>query len=264
MQSITWAPSHLFRNLVCTASTVLPRLKTDLSKAAQDGIDLHKQSLIDDEFTPIEIQEYKNCLTSIQGELKQELKVSYAGINGVVDAVIVSDTELHIIDLKTGFKPVDPVDNEQLQFYALALRNLYPHRLIYLHIYQRGLKTWQPTETDLNTFNHILLSQITRVENGQIESVTGEHCVNCPSAAFCNTLSKETNRITTYMKDDSYRLNLSDNELNDELINLKDAASLLKKQTNSIRGISRASHEARRAVSELDDESRQSIPRMDR
>ena len=43
---------------------------------------------------------------------------------GTADCIIVAGDELMVIDLKTGYRPVSPVDNTQLQLYALGALNL--------------------------------------------------------------------------------------------------------------------------------------------
>jgi RecB family exonuclease len=49
--------------------------------------------------------------SSIVGQLEQF---------GTADAIVVGDGELTIVDLKTGFRPVDATNNTQLMTYALG------------------------------------------------------------------------------------------------------------------------------------------------
>lgn len=61
-------------------------------------------------------------------EVKSEVKVVYSNdCWGSCDVLIESFDFVEIIDLKTGFNPVEVVDNDQLLLYALAIHTTYPN-----------------------------------------------------------------------------------------------------------------------------------------
>jgi hypothetical protein len=105
------------------------------------------------------IQDFEDLLGEGKTHFEVKLRSNkwHRDIWGTADCVMrdADDETLVILDLKTGYNPVDPTDNYQLLCYAsLALGHfrIRPEKII-LAIYQTngpapGLKTW---ETDLHT-----------------------------------------------------------------------------------------------------------------
>lgn len=103
------------------------------SKRVGDQIPVHKDGseprfveFTDDMATTV--QEYVDWLRNytIGKTLLVEQQVDFSGIVGqleqfgTADAIVVGDGELTIVDLKTGFRPVDATNNTQLMTYALG------------------------------------------------------------------------------------------------------------------------------------------------
>lgn len=103
------------------------------SKRVGDQIPVHKDGseprfveFTDDMDTTV--QEYVDWLRNfaIGKTLLVEQQVDFSGIVGqleqfgTADAIVVGDGELTIVDLKTGFRPVDATNNTQLMTYALG------------------------------------------------------------------------------------------------------------------------------------------------
>jgi hypothetical protein len=63
----------------------------------------------------------------------------HADLGGTADAVVVSNRDLHIIDLKTGRNPIDAKENKQMLTYglgALLTHGINKFDNVHLHIYQ--------------------------------------------------------------------------------------------------------------------------------
>ena len=73
-----------------------------------------------------------------------------------VDLVLYVQDEIHVLDLKTGKIPVDPVGNEQLMYYALSFGHLAPKaKGVTLHIVQPWagvMESWFASTSDLMRF----------------------------------------------------------------------------------------------------------------
>jgi hypothetical protein len=74
-------------------------------------------------------------------EQRRTVKLYDFEINMVLDTLIIGRTEASILDLKTGNNDIDPVNNEQLFFYAYSIMNEYPRvKKLRLSIFQKGRK----------------------------------------------------------------------------------------------------------------------------
>lgn len=103
------------------------------SKRVGDQIPVHKDGseprfveFTDDMAT--QVQEYVDWVRAyaIGKTLMIEQQVDFSTIVGqleqfgTADAIVIGDGELTIVDLKTGFRPVDAANNTQLMTYALG------------------------------------------------------------------------------------------------------------------------------------------------
>jgi len=76
--------------------------------------------------------DYVRSLASLPGAIlmiEQSLPIEFMtgeeGAQGTADAIIITEDELIVVDAKFGFKPVDAVENKQLQMYAAAAYEIY-------------------------------------------------------------------------------------------------------------------------------------------
>ncbi len=123
-------------------------------------------------------------------EMKVCLDELAPNAKGIIDALVVKENILHVIDFKTGRHNVTASDNPQLKLYAWgALRSLEQWDIdeVNLHIHQKGkLLTFETTPTDIeNWFTYI--SPIAKsAYEGTGKCYAGSHCVFCSCKRGCN------------------------------------------------------------------------------
>ncbi len=109
---------------------------------------------------------------------------------GTGDCILISGTELHVIDFKYGKgKPVSAIDNYQLKLYGLgAIKEfsmIYPIRSVVLHIVQPrngGISTWNIGRADLEAWGETEVKQKAKLAyDGTGPCVPGSWCDDC----FC-------------------------------------------------------------------------------
>lgn len=121
----------------------------------------------------------------IRTEVFNSAKVGGVTIGGTSDAIIDGETELTVIDHKTGWIKVEAENNEQLKIYAhLNMR--------------RGQKTWRgviinarlnsismtgPHPFDKKYLAGIAADAVKRV--AVVQTQVGNHCAFCPALARC-------------------------------------------------------------------------------
>lgn len=108
---------------------------------------------------------------------------------GTVDFHGIEDEVLHLCDLKTGFGPVSPNDNEQLKTYALGCLNEHTGvrvKEVRLYIHQQGeLKgPWSTTPGDLVQWSVDLTKAVNKGRVGG-DFVAGPHCKWCKAKSEC-------------------------------------------------------------------------------
>lgn len=115
----------------CPGSVMYERLQAS-SEDASRGTDLHNQAAeclrngtdSDDEI----VQEYVDYVRTVSGKepilVEHEINVPLVG-SGTIDALVLGEVP-HVIDFKTGYKPVESFDNEQMYFYGAAVIEEYP------------------------------------------------------------------------------------------------------------------------------------------
>jgi len=132
-----------------------------------------------------------------------EVRFSLAPINppgpmyGTADAVLddVADDHLHIFDLKTGFREVEVIENDQEMYYALgaALEVQRAPSKITLHIIQPSrtpaVSTWTLTWDELVEFKKALFVDAAKTNDPDAPLVPGEkQCQWCSARAVCPAL----------------------------------------------------------------------------
>ena len=101
------------------------------------------------------------------------------------DLVLHTRDELHILDLKTGRTPVDPVNNVQLMFYALCYAPLAPAaKGATLHVIQPAadnITSWFADTATLQAFMQDAIAEHDAIQQGDVSFGVGDHCMFCPA-----------------------------------------------------------------------------------
>ena len=137
----------------------------------------------------------------LAGEIRHVLS------NGRADCIIETDGVLHVIDLKTGNRPVSPQFHMQLMLYALGYitkKRMLNIDMVHLHIiqyYNSDLSgdghhtTWVCSIADLIRFTKPAVAQARRInrvigdcaEPSDYEKI-GYHCKHCKAIASCKSI----------------------------------------------------------------------------
>ncbi len=124
---------------------------------------------------------------------------------GTGDVIIISDTTLHIIDLKYGKGvPVSAKHNEQLRLYALGAVKLYGDiydiENVVMHICQPRLDSFSHEEMalqDLECWGSLEVHpKAQEAFAGTGAFVDGDHCQFCKAAAVCRHRMEKYTEIT--------------------------------------------------------------------
>lgn len=166
--------------------------------------DISLSEIDDDEARKI-VADYLECILHYQERLDiiPDLEVELRAprwirhIWGTVDCVLASDDTLVILDLKTGYYPVQAEENFQLLCYAALAREYYgidPDEII-IGIYQPrardgmpALRTWDINRQDLNLYAWEIkhAAEIALSDAGKLTFHPGAiQCQWCPAAGHC-------------------------------------------------------------------------------
>lgn len=101
---------------------------------------------------------------------------------GTVDALLIFEKTMRVVDLKTGRNAVSPERNSQLMTYAgIALQDFTKVERVELIIYQDGeAKAW---ETDARAIRQHMAKVYAAMKDDYLAA--GEHCEWCKAAAIC-------------------------------------------------------------------------------
>jgi hypothetical protein len=131
-----------------------------------------------------------------------ESRVSLSGLGppepiyGTPDAQLWSPDTLEIVDLKSGYVPVEPEENEQLTLYAAGALLGSPLEiaqwptLVRLTIVQPragGIKSWEVGTDEVMRLARRIVASAWEVKPGA-PLVPGDHCRFCPAQAHCPAL----------------------------------------------------------------------------
>ena len=173
------SPSMLHRMFQCPGSVLASDGIPDTSSpAAERGTLIHgmAEEMLRIGFTDatdLTAEEHKNLMdycryvkdrvgadAHLYVEELVDLNAYVPGMRGSVDALIVGEDEIHVIDLKTGQHPVASADNPQLLAYALGAAANFDgfEKQIYVHIWQGGKGDESHVSLlDLNAFADTLM-----------------------------------------------------------------------------------------------------------
>ena len=139
-------------------------------------------------------------MTTPSSQVYTEIRAGYESLVpggfGTVDAVVVTDDHLTIIDLKTGRVPVDADDNPQLKIYALAVietLELTEIKSVTLAISQNGVfESANMTIGELNAFSTEVSTAGRNIIIGDVEFKPSKAaCHYCPVQGSCAAYSKQ-------------------------------------------------------------------------
>jgi hypothetical protein len=126
---------------------------------------------------------------------------------GTADMVIVTDSKVHIIDLKLGKGiPVYAEHNTQLMLYALgvldAFEMIYDIESIQLTIHQprlQNVSTWEISVAELKTWaEEVLKPKAALAFEGKGEYEVGEHCRFCRAKNLCRKRAEQMLELAKY------------------------------------------------------------------
>jgi len=152
----------------------------------------------------LDLEIAEDRMSSLILEQKFNLKAVSEHAYGSADATIYVDFgTLHIIDAKFGYRYVDADENKQLMYYAIGIIDelqLNPSDVV-LHIYQPFCgddipagRSWKVSMERLMEYRRMLIDCVAKINSGDTEYVTGDHCVFCNKAA-CPKIEAEINEL---------------------------------------------------------------------
>lgn len=163
----------------------------DTSPAAEEGTRLHEVAYTHDlatttEGLPDKVKAFLDFLVETEGELQRELTLESIRLPeffGTADAIITTEDEIYVVDLKTGNTHVPAKDNYQLQCYLCIAREHFPDKKkFYGVIVQDGVDATSFTAKQLDKFWR-------RIEKAATSNyrAAGSHCQYCPLLKSCDT-----------------------------------------------------------------------------
>lgn len=157
-------------------------IENELKGQARERLDLEQEAIVD---FAVRVTRSEAAGLPIRTEVFNSAKIGGVTIGGTSDAIIDGETELTVIDHKTGWIKVEAENNEQLKIYAhLNMR--------------RGQKTWRgviinarlnsismtgPHPFDKKYLAGIAADAVKRV--AAVQTQVGNHCAFCPALARC-------------------------------------------------------------------------------
>ena len=124
-------------------------------------------------------------------------------IGGTPDVVIIGPDFIHVIDLKTGRKKVEVVDNSQLLIYLLSVYEkynwIYEFEKFAITIFQpmaNNIATHWLSTNDLLKFKSRLLEVYDRILNLDVSFAPSQsNCFYCPAAGICPALTQKATEL---------------------------------------------------------------------
>lgn len=214
--------SRIERALLCPGSIQLEATCPDTkSEAAQRGTLIHEtaDALFLDLPTPegadaeivAEAADYVRAIkdytkgwakkTFPEFPVNEGLETIHKAMGGTADYVAIGGGRLLVADLKTGSVPVSPKYSPQLMTYALGVikkLNAPPTITVELAIWQRELKVWKCTHSDLMEWEQTLKELAARVfATDPIRTPSSDACQWCRAKTVCPELAAKAKDIAT-------------------------------------------------------------------
>lgn len=133
-------------------------------------------------------------------------------VNGHIDATVINNKTLHIVDLKTGRGEVSAEENMQLQLYALGTLDehdmFYDFDTVVLHIVQdnamiSNTHSWETTPEDLEDFREWITERARlALQEDSICTPSEKACQWCSHASKCEGLMEEVTGAFEMVEDD--------------------------------------------------------------
>ena len=180
------------------------RSKRPISTFNTDEMEEHSDSYV--EFVLEQLEKAKQTCGDPLVLIEQKLDLSeyVPDAYGTADCLIVSDSTLHIIDMKYGLGVlVDAKENPQLMCYGIAAlsiyESLYDIKEVSLSIFQprrENVSTWTISVDDLRVWaENELKPKAQKASKGEGEYCAGEWCQFCRAAVKCRARAAEKLRI---------------------------------------------------------------------
>jgi len=234
-------PSGIARALNCSYSATIPDTG-ESSEAAEEGSAAHRlaehwlkggdpNDLIGEPYITPEMVEYVHTYVEYCQSLQErgatwiECKLSniFDVMEGTADFVFVDDVNrtIEIVDLKYGYKWVEPYMNPQLTCYVDGFK---PHgnvninlTIVQPRVYhpQGSIRTWHTSTADTayqDTRDQIIATTWA-VQSGNVTASAGSHCEYCPGRFTCKTFDAAVNAGLDYVSE----LGLNDEYSPDQL-----------------------------------------------
>jgi len=138
-------------------------------------------------------------------ETEQRLAFSWdTSIFGTADVVGRLGDVTYVVDWKFGANVVEAQDNEQLLFYAAALRHtraldwafVDTDRVVLVIVQPYETRVWETTWARVDAFEHDLIRAVGLARQPNAPLRTGDHCRWCPARGFCPQMTGEVERLT--------------------------------------------------------------------
>jgi len=167
------------------------------------------------------ILEFDKCLVEYKTDFSDIVPEGF----GTIDAVILKEKEIEIIDFKYGAgKEVFAKDNPQLMLYALGVLSeyseLYDFDVVKLSIFQPrkgNVSEWVLSVEELKTWGEKIKPIAEVAFSGKGEFLPGKHCQWCRVKNICTCRAQEALRIAKFNSK-----TMSDNEISEILPGLAD------------------------------------------
>ena len=206
------SPSMVHRMIQCPGSVLAGKDMPDSSSpAAERGTMLHQmaEEMFRVGFTDastLSTEEHKNLVDYVrfikeQSELNHSvvyiehvvsLEQYVDGMFGSIDALIVGDGLIHVIDLKTGARPVSAKDNPQLMSYLLGATDAYDawESTLKMTIWQGGAAdTVEVSLAEIEGFSKTLITASTiALQDNAPRNPSDDACRYCKAAPECPAL----------------------------------------------------------------------------
>jgi hypothetical protein len=232
----TGVESDAAREGTCAAWVADTVLRGDASCAEDMAGKTHPNGWFVDADMVTHVQEYIDLVSPCDSEVQVRLSEQ---IYGTMDSVATFEKSgtLRVVDLKYGYKIVEPFENAQLLCYAAAIPSDTP--LIQLCIYQpRAIhpdgvfRKWTISRADLNSWRAWILDRADDVMARPMGH-PGRHCLYCEGASSCTALTNTVYSMWDVVED-ARQTQVPDDRAGAELTVLRKMSAILKARQDAV------------------------------